>query len=284
MLPDALQRPTITLNLAARPPRSCSSASFEMPPSPRMPGTRVYWTSAVNPSQRPRRNSAPPFTRYPTCRVLKLPSSVEKSDVSSYEVRADPGSDVRHEPWRDAEAVSAADLNGCLGDRQRDTQPEILAVEPERAFSGRLETGQGDVDEEDAPEEHLCAAPPERFDRFAEHRVERFLCREVLSARQEKRPHGNRRTVRVRWAGLRLGGSGGRSERRCEHQHEESRCRRHRASPSPRRTLRASTSPKPYVSSRPAAPRSTANLSSAASTAAGFVTPCWISIAATPAT
>ena len=33
------QRPTITLKRAARPPRSFSPASFERPPSPKIPGT-----------------------------------------------------------------------------------------------------------------------------------------------------------------------------------------------------------------------------------------------------
>src|SRR5262245_14172557 len=126
------------------------------------------------------------------------------------------------------------------------------------------------------------AAAEELSRRLVEHGVESRFGGELLKTGEAET--ADREAVRLLLRhGLGLGIRGSQTTTKNTQNHECSQVR-HRANPKPRRVFRASIRPNPNTGSRPALPRSVANLSSAASTAAGLVMPCCISMAATPVT
>src|SRR5262249_5437756 len=139
-----------------------------------------------------------------------------------------------------------------------------------------LEAREADVEVVPVLFDDRQTAAPQLLPRLAKGRLERILCHEPLFVDERERAE------QIAARHLRRCRRGDAKTSDCEHHREHDRL--HRVSPSPSRELRASIMPKPKVLSRPFAPRSTANFSSAASTAAGSVMPCCINIAATPDT
>src|SRR5262249_19398164 len=172
--------------------------------------------------------------------------------------------------------------------RERNAEGERLAAADERALPGILEPRRRQLDEIRAVDQHLNAAAEERLIRPSENGIERLGGRERFQRAQNEWTDRERRHI----AGLL------RRRRGREHQHDEERkgCL-HRASPSPRRALRALTSPNPKEQVRPAGavtptghssvaalPSGSASFSSASSIAAGSGMPCCLRIAAMPGT
>ena len=263
-----------------------SPVSFEMLPSPRIPGTRVNGRVAAD---------GHPATQAKFCAAhdeiahMAISNSPRRRTPILLErgrphAGAHKGKEARRTPATVSPAETSNGVRVAVSGMPNGNPP----LEEERALARLLEAEAVDVDEEAAPERQLQPAAVQRVNGLAEDGSNVSVRREFLACKDEERVEAK--------GPARRSASPSRREDETERRpidgdsrrdQEHSRRTRRVSLRQPQSEQRAAgidlAEPEESLS-RPAAPRSVAKRSRAASIAAGDVMPCCISIAATPET